>query len=53
MIPRSIFLLLLLSLGCFAGEWTNFTVSNSGLASNSVRCIVIDDNGNKWFGTDK
>ncbi len=35
-----------------AAEWTTYTTSNSGLISNSVRAIVIDANGNKWFGTD-
>ena len=35
-----------------AGEFENFDASNSGLASNMVKAVVIDANGNKWFGTD-
>ena len=31
--------------------WTVFNKSNSGLPSNSVSCIVIDEFGNKWIGT--
>lgn len=43
---------LCLTAGLFAAEWVTYTASNSGLASNTVRAVVIDANGNKWFGTD-
>jgi len=36
-----------------AADWTTYNTSNSGLISNSVKAIVIDANGNKWFGTDQ
>ena len=32
-------------------SWTNFTTSNSGLINNAVFAISIDNQGNKWFGT--
>ncbi|MEI6555250.1 MAG: T9SS type A sorting domain-containing protein [Paludibacter sp.] len=31
-------------------QWTNYTKSNSGLVDNSIRTIIIDKKGNKWFG---
>lgn len=31
-------------------NWTVFTTSNSGLAYNTVRDIVVDQVGNVWFG---
>ncbi len=46
-------LIFLVATALSAAQWTTFNTSNSGLASNSVRTIVIDANGNKWFGTDK
>ncbi|MBN1559971.1 hypothetical protein JW998_06955 [candidate division KSB1 bacterium] len=36
-----------------AGDWTSYNTANSGLASDLVKAIVIDGNGNKWFGTDQ
>jgi ligand-binding sensor domain-containing protein len=36
----------------FAGDFENFDASNSGLSDNVVNAIVIDANGNKWFGTE-
>jgi len=33
-------------------NWTNYNISNSGLAENYVRTVAIDVQGNKWFGTD-
>ena len=35
---------------CFAVEFINYTTAD-GLADNKVRAIVIDSEGNKWFGT--
>jgi hypothetical protein len=32
-------------------NWLNYTV-DSGLISNDVRAIEVDDSGNVWFGTD-
>jgi ligand-binding sensor domain-containing protein len=32
-------------------KWTIFNTSNSGLPSNSVQAVAIDDSGNKWIGT--
>ena len=32
-------------------EWVVYNTSNSGLPSNNVRCIAMDNNGNKWIGT--
>ncbi len=50
----SIFLILLLhTLLLFAGDFTNYDTSNSGLAGNKVKAVVVDANGNKWFGTDQ
>ena len=34
----------------FSGQWTTVTRSH-GLASDTVECIVVDPNGDKWFGT--
>ncbi|MBN2520965.1 MAG: T9SS type A sorting domain-containing protein [Bacteroidales bacterium] len=31
----------------------NYTTSNSDLPGNNVHAIYIDENGNKWFGTDE
>jgi ligand-binding sensor domain-containing protein len=33
------------------GNWVNYTMSNSGLISNTVQTIAIDKSGNKWIGT--
>ena len=33
------------------GTWTTYNTSNSGLANNYVSAIAIDEEGNKWFGT--
>jgi hypothetical protein len=35
------------------GTWTTYNTSNSGIASNYVYAIAIDEEGNKWFGTNK
>lgn len=32
-------------------EWVDYQVSNSGLVSNNLSCIAIDNNNNKWIGT--
>ena len=32
-------------------KWINYNTSNSGLPSNFVCCIEIDEIGNKWIGT--
>jgi hypothetical protein len=32
-------------------NWTVYNNQNSGLPSNNVTCITIDNNGNKWIGT--
>ncbi len=32
-------------------NWTVYNTSNSGLPSNSVGTIAIDENGTKWIGT--
>jgi len=34
-----------------AQKWTTYTTAN-GLANNRVLAIAIDEQGNKWFGTD-
>ena len=31
--------------------WTPYTTSNSGLVSNRVSAVAVDQAGNKWFGT--
>ena len=41
------------TLWLYAADWTTYNTSNSGLAGNTVKVIVIDQSGNKWFGTDK
>ncbi len=36
----------------FDGEtWDNFTEDNSGLASNHIRALLVDQNGRFWVGT--
>ena len=35
-----------------AGEWTNFTISNSPLVHNKVNAILLDRDQRLWFGTD-
>ncbi len=35
-----------------ANNWIKYTATNSGLPTNSLRCIAIDGSGNKWIGTD-
>jgi ligand-binding sensor domain-containing protein len=32
-------------------NWTNYTISNSGLPSNSVVTLAVDDEENVWVGT--
>lgn len=34
-------------------KWTVFYTGNSELPSNSIRSILVDDNGTKWIGTDQ
>ena len=41
-------ILLMCSIALNASDWTTFNTSNSGLASNIVKVIVIDANGNKY-----
>ncbi|RPI03329.1 MAG: T9SS C-terminal target domain-containing protein [Calditrichaeota bacterium] len=45
--------LLYCSAAVSAGDWTNYTTANSGLAGNHVRAVIVDPQGNKWFGTDQ
>lgn len=32
-------------------NWVTYNTSNSGIASNTVSCVAIDNLQNKWFGT--
>ena len=32
-------------------EWENYNISNSGLSSNTVFNIVVDEEDNIWCGT--
>ena len=32
-------------------NWVFYDVANSGLPSNCITCVTVDNNGNKWFGT--
>ena len=45
-------LLLFLAVISNAQEFTIYNQSNSGLIGNNVQAVVIDNDGNKWFGTD-
>ncbi len=36
-----------------AGDFVNYNTANSGLVGNTVKAIVVDANGNKWFGTNQ
>lgn len=45
--------LLMYSVWLYGDDWTTYNTSNSGLVGNLVKAIVIDANGNKWFGTDR
>lgn len=52
-----LFFVLILVLLCvapasFSQTWETYTINNSGLVSNNVRAVVVDENGIKWFGTD-
>lgn len=48
-----IFFLIITSVNSLAQQaWTNYSVTNSPLPENSVRCIEIDTLGRKWIGTD-
>lgn len=38
---------------CYSSNWTTYTTGNSNLPSNEIRAVCIDNNGVKWFGTDK
>ena len=39
-------------LGDFNGSnWVKFTTSNSGLLSNDISSITVDESNNKWIGT--
>jgi ligand-binding sensor domain-containing protein len=33
-------------------NWVVYDTSNSNLPSNFIRVITIDEQGNKWIGTD-
>jgi len=33
------------------GTWTTYNTSNSGLASNYVLSMAVDQDGDMWFGT--
>lgn len=36
----------------FDGQtWTRYDTSNSGLAHNKIKCIMVDPDNTKWFGT--
>ena len=40
-------------LSCFDGTtWAYYDTLNSGLPGNSINCIAIDSQNNKWIGTD-
>ena len=32
-------------------EWINYNTTNSDIPSDSIKCITIDEFGNKWIGT--
>ena len=34
-------------------EWKTWSTSNSGIPSDNVYCVAIDDSSNKWIGTHK
>lgn len=34
-------------------HWHTYNTSNSGLSSNVIYCVEVDQQGNKWFGTEK
>lgn len=38
---------------CYSNEWATFNTENTGLPSNNILCITIDNWGTKWFGTDQ
>lgn len=38
--------------GALPGGLTNYTVGNSGLLSDTVNAVAVDDDHAKWFGTD-
>ena len=35
------------------GTWTTYNTSNSELVSDHINAIAVDEEGNKWFGTNK
>jgi len=45
------FVLTIMELFAQDSSWTVFNTDNSGLPGNEVNAMVIDNNGNKWFGT--
>ncbi len=49
-----LFALNCLSLVADAQKFTNYTAANTSttIAGNNVQCIAIDNNGDKWIGTD-
>ena len=43
----------LIRVNSFAQQWESFTTQNSGLPSNNVFSIDVDEFGTLWFGTDR
>jgi ligand-binding sensor domain-containing protein len=33
--------------------WKRYTKSNSGLIGNKIHCLLVDQEGHLWVGTDK
>ena len=50
---KFVFVILLFATICNAQEFTIFNKTNSDLLSNSVKAVTVDNNNNKYFGTDK
>ncbi len=48
-----LFLLILCWTVIYSQTIINYTNSNSDLPSNNIHAIYIDENNNKWFGTDE
>ena len=48
---RTIILLILIPFSLIAQKWTIYNHYNSGLLSDDVRAVFIDNNDIKWFGT--
>jgi len=44
---------LVLTSGIRSQNWVVYNTINSNIPDNTVRCIAIDNQGNKWLGTEK